>query len=167
MGTLPMLWTAVAIVAAAVLSYYDIRTFNGRYGRLPNWVTLPFLCFSLILWSLWRGWPGMWETWAGALLAAIIAILPKGGAGDAKLAAAFGTALGLGGMPIFAASYYSLVWLAIVMTRCWQGWQQGVGPLRLIWLDIMKTVPPVRLPGAPFIAGAGLLAVWVVLIALS
>lgn len=150
-------WTAAAIAAAVVASWYDLRT-----RRIPGWITYPFLGASILLAVALGALPGRL---LAAVVAVVILALPgfRGHPADQRLAAAFALAVGFPGLGIFVSTMAAGLLVAVLAVH----WRRTAGsPYRLrtfwrqLWLDASHAMPPVRVPGAPLICLAGLLS-WV------
>lgn len=147
-------WSAAALAVSALASWYDIRT-----RRIPNQLTLPFWALSVGAWSLVGGWPAMLAVWGASLVAGLVILLPgfRGGGGDLKLAAGLGAGLGFTHLPAFIQLLALGLVMANLTVRFHQAGYRSRQALGLVWLDLLRQLPPVRVPGAPFIGAAALL----------
>jgi prepilin peptidase CpaA len=87
-------WSNVTVLLVA--SGIDVRT-----RRVPNWLSIPFLCAGILYQALSSGWQGAGHAFQGIALAIIFygipCILLRGtGMGDLKLAAGIGSWIGPG-----------------------------------------------------------------------
>jgi Flp pilus assembly protein protease CpaA len=80
--------------AMACVVYYD-----GRWRRIPNFITLPLMVIGILAQIFMRGWPGFYLSLLGILAGAGLLLpvyLLRGlGGGDIKLMAAIGACVGL------------------------------------------------------------------------
>ncbi len=109
----PLLWTVV-VTAAVIAAYTDIK---GR--RIPNILTGPMLLAGLVFSSVNCGWAGLGDSAVAMVVLALPYVLlflfAGGGAGDAKLMAAFGAWLGLiNGLVALAAVSIAAIIAAIL-----------------------------------------------------
>jgi len=84
-------WPSLAVLLVA--SGIDLRT-----RRIPNWLSLPFLCSGLAVQSIHGGFPAAGRSFAGVALALVLFGIPcflQGmGIGDLKLAVGVGAWVG-------------------------------------------------------------------------
>ncbi len=91
----PFLWIIAAVLALAMTgaAVVDARTY-----RIPNLITYPAMAILVLLQTVSDGWPGALQATAGLLLAGACMLPPfllgVMGAGDVKLMAVAGAALG-------------------------------------------------------------------------
>jgi prepilin peptidase CpaA len=89
-----VLYSAASLLCAVIGSVYDVRS-----RRVPNFVTLPAVCFGLILHLTLGGWEQLGSSAASGLICGLIFLvfyLAGGmGAGDVKLITAVGCIAGL------------------------------------------------------------------------
>lgn len=147
-------WAAAALAVAALCSVSDIRR-----GIIPNRLTLPLLALGLAL-SIFRGWPGMVWSLAGGVLAGAMMCLPglRGYGGDVKLAAGLGLWLGTWRLPEFLMVLVVVLGACQVAVRLHQARFNPVRAIGLIGLETARQIPPVRLPGAPLLLVAAVVA---------
>jgi prepilin peptidase CpaA len=85
---------ALLIPLTALITYYDVR-----YRRIPNTIVLVTLISGLVGNTAINGWHGALDSFAGSLLALglmlILHLFGALGAGDVKLFAGIGAALGM------------------------------------------------------------------------
>jgi prepilin peptidase CpaA len=92
---------SLSIVLLAILSgaLILVMYWDGRWRRIPNFITLPLLVVGLFNGLLLNGITGVWQSLTGLLLGAGLMLpfflLRAMGAGDVKLMAAVGAVLGL------------------------------------------------------------------------
>jgi prepilin peptidase CpaA len=87
------MYSAAALLCAIIGAAYDIKS-----RRVPNFVTLPAICFGLMLHFILGGWGQLGSAAASGLLCGLIFLLfylaGGMGAGDVKLIAAVGCIAG-------------------------------------------------------------------------
>ena len=88
------MYSAASLLCAVIGAAYDVRS-----RRVPNFVTLPAICFGLIMHFVLGGWAELGSAAASGLLCGLIFLvfyLAGGmGAGDVKLITAVGCIAGL------------------------------------------------------------------------
>jgi prepilin peptidase CpaA len=88
----PIFWPVVVLIATAVC--WDLRE-----RRIPNWLTLPFLCAGFCAAPLMHGWAGLKSSLLAAPMVALIAgvfwLMGGLGAGDLKLLTAVAAWVGV------------------------------------------------------------------------
>jgi hypothetical protein len=161
-------WAVMALAVAALATWCDVRSFLAshqgplRSGRIPNTLTVPFWVSSLVFWIVIRGWPGLLGVLLSSLIAGALLLLPglRGGGGDLKLAAGYGAALPLAMVPLYLFLLVTGLLAANMSVRLYQARLHPLRTLTLIYQDLARRIPPVRVPGAPFLAIAALLTYW-------
>lgn len=77
------------LIAVTIATVCDIRS-----RRIPNWLVLPFLLAGVVVSTVTAGWSGLWQSFLGLSLAAVLMgifyWLGGMGMGDVKLCAAIG-----------------------------------------------------------------------------
>lgn len=85
----------VVLSGALLLVVY----WDGRWRRIPNFITLPLLMVGLLAGFLLKGTSGVWQSVTGLLLGGGLMLpfflMHAMGAGDVKLMAAVGAVLGI------------------------------------------------------------------------
>lgn len=151
-----------------------------RSRRVPNWLTVTGTLFGITSAALYAGLAGVLASIAGALVALFLLLpgfaLGFTGGGDVKLFAAFGAFLGIGYLANALVIYLMAALLVICLLLVRSALKrESALPFRryLLMLRCLFAtgraayVPPVqgevmgrRLPMAPVIAGAAVLAPW-------
>jgi prepilin peptidase CpaA len=113
------LYSAAALLCAAIGGVYDVKS-----RRVPNFLTLPAICFGLILHFVVGGWSQLGSAAAAGLLCGLIFLvfhLAGGmGAGDVKLMAAVGCIAGfsyIGQLLIFTSLAGGVMAVALALYR--------------------------------------------------
>jgi prepilin peptidase CpaA len=92
--SIEFMYSAAALLCAVIGGVYDVRS-----RRVPNFVTLPAICFGLLLHFTLGGWGELGSALAAGLICGLVFLvfyLAGGmGAGDVKLIAAVGCIAGL------------------------------------------------------------------------
>jgi len=129
----------VAIGASLAAAITDVR-----FGKIPNWLTLPLWLTGLGVAWLYGGPTGLFEAFKASLLVAgpyiVLFVIGHGGAGDAKLMGGLGAWLGLRqGLIVFVSVAITGMVLAVLRVLAHgQRRVAGVGSLTALYVQVVE-----------------------------
>jgi len=109
---------AVLLTAVVMVCYFD-----GRYRRIPNFITFSLVLLGSVINSWQSGWSGLGMSLVGIITGLLLLIIPYSsggiGGGDVKFLAGIGSMLGAGFA--FSAFLYGAViggiWAVVILIR--------------------------------------------------